>query len=543
MGTVLSKVGLATSDEDNSQLHLAQLSQTRNVSDVTASKVNQYYEEIIRALNPIQLMPLLLKEQLLDSSEKSLLLGDSKSTYEKSRYILHSLEAKGPSAYSKFLSCIKAEKSHMGHEYIASMLQENPFGSQFELELSSRLREAIQSHCPEMMDISLQPLVPLMHSKNLLTREEVEKLQSCYKTEHERVLLLLQLLNTKGPLAHSRFAECLRSESSHPTHNELYIALMSSCHAKQTATSGQQKCAVDDSALVIALDLPLARRWELQGALKGKVYNDMMREFQSCNHNGDWKRLEIEATKYMQCPVSEYKAVAYLEKAISWIFRRKPEIVIQLVGEAKKIIISKIHGENHSILLGRSEYILSRLFRYLKNYKKAREHVANAKEHLYGIEAGEDSAFVYYCDACITVECLSELSTQQDFERVDEIFGRAICDDRSHESGLGLVAPHSLLRLAQMYLGATHYTPGTATNRGNIERARKCLNAVILGSLSKRSQCHYHLMESDLHRNCGRIERAKESLDLALNISKNCNFELEISSAQTRLQSLFTSQA
>ena len=540
MGTVLSKVGLATSDEDCSQS--AQLSLTRNASDVIASKVNQYHEEILGALNPIQLMPLLLKEQLLDFSEKSLLLGDSKSTYEKSCHILQSLEAKDHSAYSKFLSCIKAEKNHMGHEYIASLLQENPFGSQFELELSSRIREAIQTHCPQMMDISLQPLVPLMHKKHLLTSEEVEKLQNCYKTEHERVLLLLQLLNTKGPLAHGLFAECLRSESSHPTHNELYIALMSSCHAKQTTASRERKCTVNDGA-VIALDLPLARRWELQGALKGKTYNDMMREFQSCNHNGNWKRLEIEAAKYMQCPIPEYIVVAYLEKAISWIFRRKPEVVLQLVGEAKKIVQTKIHGENHSILLGRSEYILSRLFRYLKNYKKAREHVANAKEHLYGIEAGEDSAFVYYCDACITVECLNEQSTQQDFERVDEIFGRAICDDRSHESGLGLVAPHSLLRLAQMYLGATHYTPGTATNHRSIERARKCLNAVILDSLSKRSQCHYHLMESDLHRNCGRFDMAKESLDLALNISNQCNFELEISSAQTRLQSLCTSQA
>ena len=541
MGTALSKFGLtAPADEDGSQS--AQLPQTRSAGDIIATKVNQHYDEISGALNPIQLMPLLLKEELLGSSEESILLADSRSTSEKSCYILQCLEARGPTAYTKFLNCIKAERNHMGHEYVASLLEEKPLGSQFELELSSRLREAIQSHCPDMMDISLQPLVPLMYSKKLLTGDEIEKLRNGYKTEHERVLLLLQLLNTKGPLAHGLFAECLRSESSHPTHNELYITLMSSCHAEQAASPGERKCTVDDGTL-LALDLPLFRRWKLQGALKGKTYNDLMHEFQSCNHNGDWKRLEIEAAKYVQCPVPEYKVVAYLEKAISWIFRRKPEFVLQLVGEAKQIIKAEIHGENHSILLGRSEYILSRLFRYLKSYKKAREHVANAKEHLYGIEAGEDSAFVHYCDACITVECLGELSTEQDFERVDEIFGRAICDDRSHKSGLGLVAPHSLLRLAQMYLGAKHYSPGVATNHKNIQRARKCLNAVILDSLSKRSRCHYHLMESDLHRNCDRFDRAKESLDLALDISQKCNFELEISSAQTRLQSLPTCQA
>ena len=542
MGTIFSKFGLVISGKDYSQS--APISQTTSAGDLITSKVNKYYDEISRALNPIQLMPLLYKVELLDFNEKSVLLGDSsRSTYEKSCYILQSLEAKGPLAYSKFLCCIKAERAHMGHEYIASLLQEKPFGSEFELERSSRLREAVQRYCPEMMDISLESIVPLMFSKKLLTEEEEQKLLSCYKTEHERVLLLLQLLNTKGPLAHRLFAECLRSESSHPTHNELYVALLSSCRAEQTTALGKRKQTVDDGALAVALPpRKLFRRWELQGALKGKMYNEMMRVFQSCNHNGDWKSLDIEAAKYVQCPIPEYEVVACLEKAISWIFRRKPEIVIQLVGEAKKIIETEIHGENYSILLGRSEYILSRLFRYLKNYEKAREHVTNAKEHLYGIEAGEDSAFVHYCDACITVECLDELSTEHDFERVNEIFGRAINDDQSHESGLGLVAPHSLLRLAQMYLGVTHYTPGTTTNHKNIKRARNCLNAVIYSSLSQRSKCHYHLMESDLHRNCGKTMSAKESLHIALSISEKCKFELEISSVQTRLQSLIISQ-
>ena len=102
MGTALSKFGLLTSHQDCSQL--AQLSQIRSASDVIASKVSQCYDEISKALNPTELMPLLLMEQLLDFNEKSLLLGNSMSSYEKSCYILKSMEAKGPSAYSKFLS-------------------------------------------------------------------------------------------------------------------------------------------------------------------------------------------------------------------------------------------------------------------------------------------------------------------------------------------------------------------------------------------------------------------------------------------------------
>ena len=539
MGTVLSKVGLAISGKDSSQL--AQISHTRSASDVIASKVNQHYDEVSKALNPIQLMPLLSTEQLLDFNEKSVLLEDHVSPYEKSCYILKSLETKGPSAYSKFLSCVKAEKNHMGHEYIVSLLEGKPFGSKSELEESSRLREVIQSHCLEMMDISLQSLVPLMHSKSLLTRDEVEKLQCRHKTEHEKVQLLFHILDTKGPLAHGLFVECLRSETSHPTHSELYTALMSAC-SQQIANPRKRKRTVDDCALAIALPCKKLFRWKLQGPLKSKKYSEIVRVCNNYHHNGDWERLETEAAKYINHSIPEYEVVAYLQKAISWIIRRNPPIVIHLVDSAKKVIETKIFGENRSGLLCKGECTLARLFRYLGDYEKAKEHVAKAKELLYGIESGEDSARLCYCEACVTVECLNELSTEEDFEHVDELFARAILDDRSHESGLGLIAPHSLLRLAQMYLGSTHYTPGTVTDHKKIKRARNCLNAIIYSSLSQRSKCLYHLIQSDLHRNCGRLDRAKESLDLVLSISKQCNFELEISSAQIRLHSLHTSQ-
>ena len=537
MGAILGHITTIYT-EDQSQAE-ALVSHTVRVENEIAARTKQHYDAISKALNPIQLIPLLTKEDLLDYDDMSLLLADFKSTLEKSLYILRSLESKGQLAYSKFLQCIKAEKSHMGHEYISSLLREETFGSPFELQESLQLKEAVKRHTPEMMDIGLMSLVPLMFNKNLLTSTEKDDLLSPYKTKQERILSLLHILNTKGPLAHGLFADCLRSDSSHPTHNELYIKLRSTFDASQSATQRDHECAIDDCALAVAIPRrKLFRRWQLHGALKGHRYNEIMRTFQSCNHNGDWESLEIETAKYIDCPVYEYQVVAHLENAISWIFRRKPEIAVRLIDKAREIILKEIRGENSSILLGRSEYILSRLYRYLKDYDKARKHIANAKEHLYCVEVGEDSAFVHYCDSCIAIECLDESSTLADFERLAEIFRWAICDDRSHESGLGLVAPHSLLRLAQMYLGATHYTPGKAINQQNIDNARNCLNAIVYPPLSQRTKCHFHLMESDLHRNCGNVVNAKESLHKVLLISKECKFELEISSAQTRLQSL-----
>ena len=460
--------------------------------------------------------------------------------------VLQSLKRKGHLAYSKFLSCVKAEHNHIGHEYIAALLQEEPFGSKAELDESSRLKDAIQRHYsdPEMMGISLQSLVPLIYSKKLLTEDENQKLLSHYKTRSERIHLLLHLLDTKGSLAHGLFVECLQSESSHPTHKELYDKLTSSCATSSscvapTATSRKQKCTVDDNALAVALPRKhFFQRWELQGPLKGERYNRMMYEFHICNLNGDWERLETEAAKYKNFHIPEYEVVARHQLAFSWIIRGKPSLVVQHIDEAKKIVETKIYGENHRGLLYKCEIHLARLSRYLKDSKKASEHMTNAKELLYGIEAGKDSATVHYNEACIAAECLSESSTERDFERVEELFTRAIFDDRSHECEPRRVEYHSLLRLAQIYLGSTHYTPGVTTDDEKIRRASNCLNAVILCSLPQRSKCMYHLIESDLHRNCGNFDKAKESLDLALAISKKHNFELEISSAQTRLQSL-----
>jgi tetratricopeptide (TPR) repeat protein len=511
-------------------------------------KINRHRDEITRALNPVELMPQLSKEMILDFNETSVLLADSKSTCEKSRYILQCLEVKDPSqsVYSKFLSCIKAERNHMGHAYIASLLEEEPAGSKSELEESLRLKEAIQRHYPEMMDISPEALAPLMYSKKLLTSEEEEKLQNTdRKTRTERVHLLLHLLNTKGPLAHGLFVECLKSEASHPTHKELYTVLMtSSCHPKQREDSykQKQKCAMDEGALAAVLPRRIFfRRWEVKGSLKGEKYDEMVRVFHNCHHNGKWKELEIKIAELEKACIPEFKAVANFQKATIRILRKEPETAMQFMDEAKRIIETEVHGENRSALLGRCECMLSRHFQYLKDYEKAREHVVKAKKHLCGIEPCEDSAFVHYCEASLTVECLNELSTTDDIDRAEDLFVRAITDDRSNENGLGLFMLHSLLHLTQMYLGSTHYTPGTVKD---IKRAKDFFKIITskYNSLPERTKCLYYLIESDLHRNCGRIDKAKESLQIVLSISKDHNFELEISSARTRMQSLAGSQ-
>ena len=422
----------------------------------------------------------------------------------------------------------------MGHSYIVFLLEGKSFGSESELLESSKFKEGINKHLLEMMDINLGSLVPLMYCDNLLTLEEQQELLCSRKSERERILLLFQVLDTKGPLAHGIFAQCLSEELSHPTHVELF-RLISTSQSTHCSTSKKRKRGID--ACMLTRVMRPFQPWKMQGPLKGHTYNAMMRLFQSYHHNGEWEKLDIEAAKYIAGNIIEFQVVALLEKAISWIFRRNKGTVVSLVDKAKQICL-KIPGENSAFLLGRCEYILSRLFRYLKEYVKAKEHVSISREHLYLVEPGEDSSFVNYCDACVTVECLSELSPPEEIRRVRATFERAINDDLSHESGLGLVAPHSLMRLAQMYLGGTHYNPGVTSNVENIEQARLCLQAVDCASLCYRSKCHYNLIKSDLYCNTNGFSEAKECVQIVLMLARKYNFVLEISSAETRLLAL-----
>ena len=63
-----------------------------------------------------------------------------------------------------------------------------------------------------------------------------------------------------------------------------------------------------------------------------------------------------------------------------------------------------MRGDNSSFLEGRCEYVLSVLYRYSKQYDKAREHAENAQRILFIAERGHDTAFTCLCYAALLIE-------------------------------------------------------------------------------------------------------------------------------------------
>lgn len=82
--------------------------------------LRQNYNTIIANLNVKTLLPHLIKERLLTLDEQEQL--ESKLPYDQSRYLLRILQRKGKGGFKLFLKCLKEEKEHLGHEYLAGCL-------------------------------------------------------------------------------------------------------------------------------------------------------------------------------------------------------------------------------------------------------------------------------------------------------------------------------------------------------------------------------------------------------------------------------------
>ena len=469
-------------------------------------------EGVLQCLNvPVMKMKLFQKGLIPDSKMSSKIVIEPWD-------LIQMVERFGLRGYKELYWCVKEEKSHLGHRYVEAELENREYMSAREMTESRTLRKNLRSNLSDLANCDIKKLLDTMYSKGLLTDQELRDISSMSTLTSTDDMLgdIISTLAQKGPLAYSIFAECVYSVDP-DTHKAVFKEHKRSLVLRPNMAPSKLK---------------------LQGCLKGKVYDSIMRTFQECHHNGEWGRLESEADKFMTPDTpKELQAVATLERAISHLFRREERETVVLVDKAWELC-AKIDGHNSIILRGRGEYILSRLYRYLQRPDKAREHVRNARDQLWMVEPGEDMGFLFYCDACVELENLGDTTSKSNLEKVKMLYENAIDQARRHESGLELVEPHSLMRLAQMYLGSTHYSRGSQTDIQQISQASNCLKEVKQSCLPLRSQCHYLIIETDLRLCQGDSSSAKLSAQTALELALENKFTTEIISARERIACL-----
>ena len=512
---VCSKVAEECLSNDEKKVNYERLQFCRTIRD----RLWRSYDSVVKYLHVQELKMLLFQNKLVSHHEaKAITNGEE---------LIKKMEEIGLLAYDTFYTCVTKKTCHLGHQYVLAVLEGRDYASDVEMRHSTDLKEKLRSNLEVLEDCDMKALLIRMYTKNLLTNKEWRKLDKTAEDETSDYLYdFVEVLNSKGPLAHSLFADALHSVNSE-THRRIF--------GEGESPHEQMQELTRRAASPVQRPLP---KLKLHGCLRGGRYNKLMKMFQGFHHNGQWAELDSKVKKLMiPGTPTALKVVALLESAVSWVFRRREGKVVDLAAQAKDLI-AQVEGDNGIILEGRREYILSRLYRYLRDYDKAKKHIMKATYDLRMVEAGEDTAFLYYCDACIKVETLDAHPTARELDFVDCSYRYAIGHAREHDSGLDLVAPHSFMRLAQMHLGSRHHCAGTQREDESITSASLCLQAVDQSSLSLRSKCHYLLIESDLKRCRQDIKEAMLAAQSALELTQNYNFTTEISSARARIDGL-----
>lgn len=492
--------------------------------EIISERLHQFYKSIVESLNTSQLNILLVQQNLLTAKEAN--------DYCSAKVLIEVIDNIGLDGYGELYLCICQEKEHMGHHYIQAILENRVYAPQEEVEHSTTMKYKLNRNLKVLEACDLKELIKFMYSKCLLTCQEWRKLHAqTSDAGNELLISIAAILDTKGPLAYSIFAECLQNIDC-----SVYAQIFNTGIDEPRKP---QKRRLEQTVAQASPNKKLPPKMKLCGCLRSSRYKRIMKVFQQCHHNGEWDKLEAEVKVLMtRGTATELQAVAYLECAISWVFRKDENKVLDFVAKARQLLQNDdVNDDNATILDGRCEYILSRLYRYLQQYDKAQEHIIKATYVLKWVEAGEDTAFLHYCDASIRVERLSNNHTTNDISFAQMSYEYAVDHARSHDTGLDLVAPHSFIRLAQMHLRSNHNFAGSQRETKSIDSARNCLAQIDPSSLSQRSKCHYLLIRSDLNRCQQDLGEASVAVKKALELAQAHKFTTETIAAKQRLHS------
>ena len=414
-----------------------------------------------------------------------------------------------------------------------------------EIKESAILQKQIQSNIAQFMDITLKELCPIINAKHLIMANELNTLTDTHTqlTDKERRLRLFEILNTKGPTAYILFTRCLGEEHSHLRHKELFD-LLCSCTNSQVVWDKENS----DVTAILTPEKRSPKCIEMEGGLKTKEYAHIVRSWRGWVSNGQWNETERAEYEYMQELDTHVQKKPWvvilagvLQGAIARIMRKHYTEAEKLLEKCDQLC-SKVTGNNRVILRGRCMYTWSWLFRYLNKTEKAKKCAEDALRILFNVEPGEDKALANYGYATTVIDYQSLTSAnspdQMDLQNAESSLEFAIDYATIEDRGLDHIAPHSHLRLAQMYLGSTHFEPGKNTDPESIRKASECLKAIDRNSLPPRTKCIFLLTESDFYRCKGDMCIAKASAMHALKIAEASGFETEITSAKTKLESI-----
>lgn len=469
-------------------------------------------------LNTSVLIPHLHKEGLLDlwSTEISATNSESDPRMWTAQQLVDLILEKGSKACTTFLHILQNENGHLGHKYVLSLLMGFQYADEEEIRLSSRIKERIMMNMPEVVNgMNLKAaVIDHMYKKKLLTDDEFESFLQSSEPSCKMSLRALKLLDTKGPTAHLIFAQCLKAETTHGTHQEIFEIIYK-----------------DEARLQVC------------GELLTKEYSEIMKTLRQYHDQGQWEAAdELVKDSQRRNHSIEFRVAILLEHCAGFNSRLNRNRVIQTVQEAKELC-STIGNNCKTFLSGRCECTLAMMYLYLQEMDKAFYHIVEARHIQNIIQAGEDTALTNYCYGCYLSELVLQQPDPQMKQEAERVLGLAI--DHASSGHFGIDSCHYRLQLAQLYLGSSLYSPGRNSDDDSLRNAQRELLLVgrnLSEASSLRTQCPYYYTMSDLIRIQGDLESARNLACKALGIAAARGFAVEIKSANSRLQACLITQ-
>ena len=452
--------------------------------------------------------------------------------------------------HKKFLKALRDEGQHLGHRYIWCLLQDQKYADEDDISTASKIKEQIRKNMRKVVNgMKLEgALIDHLYQKKLLTESEYEELsESGNKGSNNKNQTVLKWLYSKGPTAHLIFAQCLKEETEHRTHRELYQLLSGESVAeasqqKLPVTSQIRKRRLEDGERPFSVRHREPSRLAIEGELKTIRYLEIMKQLRQYINKGEWKAVEDIVHQSASRSIELHVAVL-LESCTGLIIRKQRDRVVEVVAKARELC-SKIDNNCRTYLRGRCEYTMARMHQYANESGKALRCIRIAGHIQYNVEFGEDTALRNYCNGCILLECFANSTDscigEFKFTDAEKFLESAILSP--HKSKMyGLNTAHPQIRLAQLYLGSSSHCPGTMTDSKRLEKAQNYLKKAAMPSVESllpRTQCIYYYTQSDLHRNNGKMEEARSSAQKALAIAEENRFTTEIVSANVRLSQM-----
>ena len=124
----------------------------------------KHYEEIVEHVNPEQLVVQLMSRNLITSEERHMLMNDNFTPQKRTKLLILQLCSKNPNTCARiFYECLRAEKEHMGHNYLADLLEEDICEYESQQQVTHN-RGATNSNAAAMTESEIDNLLPTLKS-------------------------------------------------------------------------------------------------------------------------------------------------------------------------------------------------------------------------------------------------------------------------------------------------------------------------------------------------------------------------------------------